>query len=53
MGAYEKGLVSGPTVVLSDRDAYDPEFALLRPEALGRRPQMPYGRRTGTIGIVT
>lgn len=37
MGAYEKGLVSQPTVVLRDGDTYDPEFALLRPEAIGRR----------------
>lgn len=37
MGAYEKGLVSQPTVVLRDGDTYDPELALLRPEAIGRR----------------
>jgi Uma2 family endonuclease len=37
MGAFDKGLVSRPTVVLRDGDTYDPEFALLRPEAIGRR----------------
>ena len=41
-GLVAKGLMVGPTVIVSDHNVFDPEFALLRPEALRLR-RLPRG----------